>query len=128
MEKLYISLLIGLIVGGITLGNALAITFNENVIVDNNGPTGLTIKADTGQANIQFSDVGTRVFVFTMIDGTGTFAIGDATAGFSRLAIDSEGNVGIGTNNPAERLDVKGSIKLAGNIVSDGDICIGACT
>lgn len=37
------------------------------------------------------------------------------------------GNVGIGTTTPTEKLDVAGNIKLSGNIVSDGDICIGSC-
>lgn len=37
------------------------------------------------------------------------------------------GNVGIGTTTPTEKLEVSGNIKLKGNIVSDGDICIGKC-
>jgi len=110
------------------VGNALAITFNENVTVDNAGPTSLIIRATSGQPNILFSDVGERFYTFTMIDGTGKFVIGDGTAGLSRLAIDSTGNVGIGHINPTEKLDVLGNIKLSGNIVSDNDICIGTCT
>lgn len=39
----------------------------------------------------------------------------------------SSGYVGIGTNAPTEKLEVAGNIKLSGNIVSDGDICIGQC-
>jgi hypothetical protein len=44
-----------------------------------------------------------------------------------RMRIDTSGKVGIGTITPTEALDVKGNIKLSGNLVSDGDICIGTC-
>ncbi len=37
------------------------------------------------------------------------------------------GSIGIGVSDPSEKLEVKGNIKLSGNIVSDGDICIGNC-
>lgn len=47
------------------------------------------------------------------------------------------GKVGINIQNPSEMFDVKGNIKLTGNLMSDkgniisvsnsGDICIGKC-
>ncbi len=37
------------------------------------------------------------------------------------------GNIGMGTTNPQEKLDVNGNIRLTGNIVSPNDICIGNC-
>jgi alpha-tubulin suppressor-like RCC1 family protein len=37
------------------------------------------------------------------------------------------GYVGIGTNNPQAELDVVGDIRLTGNILPNGDICIGQC-
>ena len=40
----------------------------------------------------------------------------------------SVGDVGIGTENPLEKLDVRGNIRLTGNIVSPNDICIGSCS
>lgn len=43
------------------------------------------------------------------------------------LNISGSANVGIGTNAPQVKLDVVGDIKVHGNIVSDGDICIGKC-
>jgi hypothetical protein len=40
---------------------------------------------------------------------------------------DADKNVGIGTTTPSEKLQLEGDFKLNGNIVSDGDICIGEC-
>ena len=49
-------------------------------------------------------------------------------AGQIGLFIEDTGDVGVGKTNPTEALDVEGNIKLSGNIVSNGDICIGTCT
>lgn len=43
-----------------------------------------------------------------------------------RLLVDDQGNVGVGTAAPAERLHVEGNIHLNGDLVSDGEICIGS--
>jgi hypothetical protein len=45
-----------------------------------------------------------------------------------RMRIDSNGNVGIGTTTPSEKLEVNGNIKIASNssIYSDGDVNISA--
>ena len=43
--------------------------------------------------------------------GVGKFSIYDQTADVSRLMIDTAGNVGIGTMNPAEKLDVNGNVQ-----------------
>jgi len=51
----------------------------------------------------------------------------DSSYQYERMRITSDGNVGVGTSTPAQKLDVNGNIKLNGNIVSDGDICIGKC-
>ena len=54
-----------------------------------------------------------------------------------RMTIKGNGNVGIGEENPSEKLEVEGNIKIRGNLISDtgsiitlsdsGDICIGKC-
>jgi len=50
--------------------------------------------------------------------GVGKFSIYDMTAGLSRLIIDPNGNVGIGTASPTQKLDVVGNVKGTG-------LCIG---
>ena len=45
--------------------------------------------------------------------GLGNFGIFDTTSGTNRLAINSVGNVGIGTANPASKLTVAGQIELS---------------
>jgi len=64
---------------------------------------------------------------------------GDANfgTGLDVLRIDNSGNVGIGTSTPLQKLDVNGSIRLTGSIVSPNainiipgsgqDVCIGVC-
>ena len=37
------------------------------------------------------------------------------------------GNVGIGTTDPTEKLEVSGNLKISGDIKTTGDICIGRC-
>jgi len=44
-----------------------------------------------------------------------------------RMMIDQLGNVGMGTTQPSSKLHVEGEFRLNGAMVSDGDICIGAC-
>ena len=46
----------------------------------------------------------------------------------SMLVDGTTGRVGIGTSSPDAELDVVGDIKLSGNLVSEGDICIGSCS
>ena len=43
-----------------------------------------------------------------------------------QLMVSDTGNVGIGTTSPTEKLQVEGTIKVNGNITSDGEICIGS--
>ena len=67
---------------------------------------------------------GAEGYIFKVV---GADVAGD---GVEIARIDIGGNVGIGTNTPAQKLDVNGNIKLTGvgrTITSDGDICIGAC-
>lgn len=60
----------------------------------------------------------------TQVDGNtdiAEFIDGDQTA----LIIKGNGNVGIGTNDPAEKLTVSGNISASGNVTFDGTMEIG---
>lgn len=124
----YVILLI--IIGGISITTALAVTeTTEDITVDRSGANAiLHAKANNGNAVIKMTDVGTASFAFTVFDNTGRFDITDIFQGQLRLSVTSNGNVGIGTGTPIEKLDVIGNIRLTGNIVSPNDICIGTCT
>ncbi len=43
------------------------------------------------------------------------------------IFISQDGFIGIGTDEPTEKLELKGNFKIDGDILSDGDICIGKC-
>lgn len=121
-------LILLLIVGGLTVGNALAVTFGSNVVSSRVGTDSL-IKAESngGSAIFRMNDVGTKIFDIQVLDGKDRLDFVDRTLGQLRLTIASDGNVGIGTALPQEKLDVRGDIRLTGDIVSPNDICMGTC-
>jgi hypothetical protein len=51
---------------------------------------------------------------------TGSFQIVDRTVGASRMLIDTNGNVGIGTTTPSQRLTVSGNMAVTGSIAKGG--------
>jgi len=67
---------------------------------------------------------GDRWFLRVGSDGTftptGGFSIADSTA--YRLAIDKNGNVGIGTMSPTKKLDVNGGALIGGNLDVNGTV------
>jgi len=123
----YIILLI--VIAGVSISSVFAITeTTEDIIVDRTGVNAIIFaKADGGNAVIKMADVGVASFAFTVFDNTGRFDITDIGQSALRLSVTSNGNVGIGTATPPEKLTVIGNIRLTGNIVSPNDICIGTC-
>jgi hypothetical protein len=58
-------------------------------------------------------------------DSSSIYAIQDDTASAIRLAINSIGNVGIGSNTPTQRLDVAGSVNCTGLLVNGVAVATG---
>jgi len=143
-----------IIAGVITIGTAFAETFTE-LIVD--GPAtvnGIFRVNDAGFKVVRNDDVQTSItlvnslrqstFLFLDQDDNqryiirntpgpeGKFQFLDNSGVSPTQRVDisikrSTGNVGIGTGAPTELLDVNGNLRVRGNIVSTGDLCIGNC-
>lgn len=130
--KLPVYVIVLIIVGGVSIGNVLAITYTtENVVVQRTGtsPAAIEVKSSGASSAFKLQDIDNpQIYQFRLVgDGT-RFDITDITHNRVNLAVlSSNGNVGIGTATPLQKLDVSGSIRLTGNIVSPNDICIGTC-
>lgn len=93
-----------------------AITQTSAAGTNNWSGVDITMPAIT-QTTGTITSTGLKIKGGTVNSGTSYALTTDALAG----------NVGIGTTTPTAKLDVNGGIKVAGNITSDGDICIGIC-
>lgn len=90
----------------------------RNIDVVSSAGTSVGIKLNSTAA-------GGRSFSFFSTNNTsslggGKFGMYDDTAQASRFVIDSTGNIGIGTNNPAYKLDVIGSGNFSQNLFVNG--------
>ncbi len=104
---------------------------------------GLSTNPPTGRLNLMNLGRSDDVRILVMGEGDldeffleGDFANGGSTGntlqlntywGANAMSWRGDGNVGVGVVNPGAKLEVGGDIKLSGNILSDGDICIGNC-
>jgi protein involved in ribonucleotide reduction len=87
--------------------------------VDNTGFVGITYDTSTS-ANYGWSSGALR-----STSGQGDFVWkfhSSDVAGSERMRITSAGNVGIGTINPTEKLEVSGNFKVSGTIISSGGV------
>jgi alpha-tubulin suppressor-like RCC1 family protein len=77
------------------------------------GGPNVHILADStsGDASIRVKASGSDWRLTTQA-GTGKFFLSDVSAGQDRLGIDPNGNMGVGTTSPSERLDVDGTARL----------------
>ena len=92
-------------------------------IYDSSSPTIKVTDSDAGNTVILQAD-GSSGWVGTL--GSNELRIG--TGGQPRMTIDTGGNVGIGIQNPAAKLDVGGKIHTDNNLYVDGNIGIGTLT
>ena len=128
--------------------------FNGNVGIGTTSPTGkLTVKnddsnlldIDTSWGGVTTLEVNTSDSAGA--DGRGQLRLHGSNGTHSQIGLRMDGplwvdegsqtwlsgNVGIGTTNPTEKLEVSGSMKISGDITTSGDIktsgdiCIGRC-
>lgn len=101
-----------------------------NLVVEreNNFPS-ITVQTNSQVPVIQLKDIDAPMIWQLQLKNNGDrFEMRDVTNGRTSFAVTtSNGFVGINDIAPAEQLSVNGNIKLTGNILSNGDICIGAC-
>ena len=85
------------------------------------------IQSSAGETILELDNTNTNGRRFMLISGGnsgslagGKFGVFDATAGATRLAIDSSGNVGIGTDSPRTQTHILGTGQLTANITDAG--------
>jgi len=120
-------------INDILVVNGPEVTINDGTLKlerSDGGQSAIRVINDNKQTLFQFedSDDNRTYFMRYTLNGT-LFDFGSVLpTPTNDLAIDTvNSKIGIGTTTPAEKLDVAGNIKLSGNILSDGDICIGSC-
>ena len=96
----------------------------ERMRIDSSGNVGIGSASPGDKLEIYKSGVNDNVGMITKNgtrqwrvgvrgDTSSVFAIQDDTASAMRMAIDSSGNVGIGTTSPDEKLEVRGDVKFS---------------
>jgi len=109
----------------------------DDLVIENGGTTGLSVlSTNNGNGIIRFGDTEDNSAGGITYQHTEDKMLLRVNAE-TKASIDSNGHLGVGTKTPEEKLDVKGNIKLSGNLMSDqgniisvsdsGDICIGKC-
>jgi len=90
---------------------------NANLILDSGA---------SGDGYIIFNEAGTTRGLIVYDGGTDVLKItNDGSSGTEHLAIDTSGNIGVGTFTPNEKLTVVGNISVSGHGYFDGNVGIG---
>ena len=104
--------------GQLYIDNSGNVGINESspsFIIDANVTSSrVRFKATTGNANLELSSIDGRDYLISSISD-GSFRIVDEDASSERMRITSDGNVGIGTSSPAQKLEIDGFILLQNN-------------
>jgi hypothetical protein len=102
-----------------TFSNGLTQTGNS---VKLGGSLGENTLITQGNNNLTFNSTGTGATIFNLA-GTGDFDVQDN--GVSYLFVGDNGNIGIGKNNPGQRLDINGNLKIGDNLSIEGTSAFG---
>jgi len=78
----------------------------------------LNLNATSGKVYQAFYENGAGRFYLNTLDGSDGLAFTDADGATERMRIDSDGNVGIGTTSPSQKLEVAGSVAVTGTNVT----------
>lgn len=107
-------------IGTITPGAKLHITGLANTMLLESAEQETVIDFKNTSTNGRQYRIGTGGSAGGLSNGG--FGLYDVTAATMRWLVNSNGYMGIGTSNPAERLHVSGSVRVAtGNVVIDND-------
>ena len=84
----------------------------------------LRLNASTTNAEIKFATAGTPYWTVGSANQGPDFRIRDENNSVDTVTIKAQGNVGIGTSTPTEKLEVEGNLKVNGSIIltAQGDI------
>ena len=89
--------------------------------VSGTGVKAVALLTGTSGSSVTFDDAG---FFAISKDSNANLVAGNSSGGTSLLRVDSNGNVGIGTSNPQNKLNVNGDGNFTGNVTTQADFCI----
>ena len=115
---------------------------NEKSFINNGGNLGIGTENPGHKLHVNTSTTYDGIYLYNGNNRLGKIAKNDNNSGYLQLHendstkirlnskanqksfINNGGNLGIGTDNPSEKLHVEGNIKCSGNIVADGSFAL----
>jgi len=112
---------------GLTIGAASAVkVFSDNLRVNNGaGDSEVEITSGTGDSKLTLTDKGKKEYAIILQDGKKKLVIKDVSKDKIRFALKNNGKVGIGTEFPQEKLDVRGNIFAKKSVIAASYFDIG---